>query len=242
MHCKAIFLSSLLVTSGIANPLPGNFNGQSSGLTAAGLGARGKGGVHPITQKEKEALKSAGLASRSEEGEDELITEAGGFEARNLEARGSSFNCGWDLDGKKGHNGHGHWVPVMSFKKLVDEFCAGYVGSDIAIGYSISDTYPTKLTNGKDATVTFSVWNTQMKGTYTFDKGTCVKGMKAPLGSHWNKRDIDGVEHVRISKRDNCYGTKHNDYEGGWSKVSHIGAFGSVVDATTLYGDDDHGL
>lgn len=49
--------------------------------------------------------------------------------------------------------------------------------------------------------------------------------MKGPLGSHADKRD----GHVPLGKRDNCYGTKHNDYEGGYYQVDGIGAFGSEV-------------
>lgn len=32
-----------------------------------------------------------------------------------------------------------------------------------------------------------------------------------------------------FGKRDNCYGTKHNDYEGGYYEFNDIGAFGSEV-------------
>ena len=50
--------------------------------------------------------------------------------------------------------------------------------------------------------------------------------MLAPLGSHAVKRD----GHVQLlGKRDNCYGKKHNDYEGGYYEVNDIGAFGSEV-------------
>ena len=53
--------------------------------------------------------------------------------------------------------------------------------------------------------------------------------MKGPLGSHAVKRD----GHVRLGKRDNCYGSKNNDYEGGYYEVDGIGAFGSEVYGTS---------
>lgn len=49
--------------------------------------------------------------------------------------------------------------------------------------------------------------------------------MKAPLGNHVSRRD--GL--VTLAKRDNCYGSKHSDYEGGYYKIDGIGAFGSEV-------------
>lgn len=50
--------------------------------------------------------------------------------------------------------------------------------------------------------------------------------MKAPLGDHVHKRD----GHVQLlGKRDDCWGHKHNDYEGGYYEVNNIGAFGSEV-------------
>ena len=54
--------------------------------------------------------------------------------------------------------------------------------------------------------------------------------MESPVGfSRISKRD--GL--VALTKRDDCYGTEHNDYEGGWYKFDGIGAFG-----TEVYGAD----
>ena len=55
------------------------------------------------------------------------------------------------------------------------------------------------------------------------DHDTCLRAMKGPLGDHApTKRD-------ELVKRDNCWGHKHNDYEGGYYKIDGLGAFGSEV-------------
>ena len=49
--------------------------------------------------------------------------------------------------------------------------------------------------------------------------------MQAPLGDHAAKPS-DGSKLIR---RDNCYGSSNNDYEGGYYKIDGVGAFGSEV-------------
>ena len=46
---------------------------------------------------------------------------------------------------------------------------------------------------------------------------------KGPLGDH------APTGHDELVKRDNCWGHKHNDYEGGYYKIEGLGAFGSEV-------------
>ena len=71
-----------------------------------------------------------------------------------------------------------------------------------------------------------AIYNTERQGTWRVDYDTCFRAMKAPLGNHLPKRDGEGNV---LSKRDDCWGSKHNDYEGGYYKIDAIGAFGSEV-------------
>ena len=48
--------------------------------------------------------------------------------------------------------------------------------------------------------------------------------MLGPLGDH---------APAGLVKRDNCWGHKHNDYEGGYYKIDGLGAFGSEVYAAS---------
>ena len=75
--------------------------------------------------------------------------------------------------------------------------------------------------------VTVAIYNTDRDGTYVVDHDTCLRAMKGPLGDHAPKG------HDELVKRDNCFGTKHNDYEGGYYKIDGLGAFGSEVYATS---------
>ena len=109
------------------------------------------------------------------------------------------------------------------------------MGTDIFKDHETSDTYAITLTNQKDdkqtgpaGNIVFAIFNTERDGTYIVDHDTCLRAMKAPLGSNAVKRE-DGEEHVYLGKRDECYGKKHKDYEGGYWKVDGIGAFGSEV-------------
>lgn len=81
------------------------------------------------------------------------------------------------------------------------------------------------LATNKPLSTSVAIYNTQKSDTYVVDHDTCLRAMKAPLGSHAVKRD----GHIQLSKRDNCYGKTHNDYEGGYYQVNGIGAFGSEV-------------
>ena len=74
--------------------------------------------------------------------------------------------------------------------------------------------------------VTVAIYNTEREGTYVVDHDTCLRAMKGPLGNHATKRD-------ELVKRSNCWGSKHNDYEGGYYKIDGLGAFGSEVYATS---------
>jgi hypothetical protein len=74
-----------------------------------------------------------------------------------------------------------------------------------------------------------AIYNTERAPTYLVDHETCLRAMKAPLGDHAVKRDANSTAYIRLGKRDNCWGTKNNDYEGGYYKVDGIGAFGSEV-------------
>ncbi|KAK7959367.1 uncharacterized protein PG986_004221 [Apiospora aurea] len=221
------FIAALLLTGLVAgSPMPGKnqpiTDDEWAALKSGGLKARSPKSVNqPITDDEWSALKSGGLKARDDGG---------------LEARDHKMNCGHKVNGKGGSNGHGKWIPVAQFSKVADEFCSGYVGTDIAKGHETSDTYPITLTNQKNdkqtgpaGNIVFAIYNTERDGTYVVDHDTCMKAMKAPLGSHAVKRGGDGQEHVYLGKRDDCYGKKHNDYEGGYWKVDGIGAFGSEV-------------
>jgi hypothetical protein len=108
-----------------------------------------------------------------------------------------------------------------------------YVGTDIFKGHETSDTYPVTLSSGKTGNVVFAIYNLYQEGKYTVSHDQCFSAMQAPLGTHSKspaKRSvIDGVEYFQIDKRDNCWGHKHDDYEGGYYKIDTIGAFGSEV-------------
>ncbi|RHZ44267.1 uncharacterized protein CDV56_101028 [Aspergillus thermomutatus] len=100
-----------------------------------------------------------------------------------------------------------------------------YVGIDIAKGHETSDTYGVTLTNGKDGNVVFAIYNMQYSDAWILNSDTYYNAMIAPLGNH-AKCDVS------LGKRDNCWGSKHNDYEGSYYKVGKIGAFGSEVYAS----------
>lgn len=88
------------------------------------------------------------------------------------------------------------------------------------------------FSTGKKGNIVFAIYNLYRDGTYVVDHDTCLKAMQAPLGDHQVspfKRDIGGVEYIQIQKRENCYGKKHHDYEGGYYKIDDIGAFGSEL-------------
>ena len=72
---------------------------------------------------------------------------------------------------------------------------------------------------------TVAIYNTEWAGFYPVDYDDCLTAMEAPLGDHVSKRD----SLVTLTKRDNCWGEKHNDYKGGYYKIDGIGAFGSEV-------------
>ncbi|XXH00591.1 hypothetical protein Hte_006939 [Hypoxylon texense] len=227
MYAKPIFIAALLSAFVAATPVPAEVNqpitdAEWQALRDAGLKARVPGSVNvPITDAEMKALRGLGLDSRSGEG---------------LLPRDRKMNCGHKVNGKGGSNGHGKWIPVAQFGQVANEFCNAYVGTDIALGHETSDTYAVTLTNQKDASqpgpagnVVFAIYNTERSPTYLVDHDTCLRAMKAPLGSHAVKRGADGVEYVDLGRRDECYGKKHGDYEGGYWKVDGIGAFGSEV-------------
>ncbi|GFF52467.1 hypothetical protein IFM61606_06423 [Aspergillus udagawae] len=187
----------------------------------------------PISDAEWEALTEAGLKRRADINKpisdvEYAALEAGGLTTKGvneLEARDHVMNCGHRVTGKGGSNGHGKWVPVAQFKTLARSFCDAYVGTDIAKGHETSDTYGVTLSNGKDGNVVFAIYNTQYSDAWILNSDTCYNAMIAPLGNH-AKRDVS------LGKRDNCWGSKHNDYEGGYYKVDKIGAFGSEVYAS----------
>ncbi|KAI1868477.1 uncharacterized protein JN550_006393 [Neoarthrinium moseri] len=247
MYSKTFFVAAVLSGLVVSGPLPGSSELQSrepgknvaitdaewARLKGAGLKARESSALAgrtpaskhnvPITDDEYEALKAGGLMARDD-------NESG------LQARDKVMNCGHLVTGEGGSNGHGKWIPVGAFGEAVSTFCNAYVGTDIEKGHETSDTYPIKLTNqkndkinGPDGKLTFAIYNTEKSGTYAVDYATCARAMKAPLGNHISKRGEDGEEYVYLGKRDNCYGKKHKDYEGGYYKVDGIGAFGSEV-------------
>ncbi|KAK8029565.1 hypothetical protein PG993_010856 [Apiospora rasikravindrae] len=162
------------------------------------------------------ALKSGGLKAHGN----------GGLEARDHK-----------VNGKGGSNGHGKWIPVPQFSKVADEFCKWRIRRNRhRQGHETNDTYPVTLTNRKDdkqtgpvGNIVFAIYNTEREGTYVVDHDTYLKPMKAPLGDHAAERGEDREEYVYLGKRDECYGKKHGDYEGGYWKVDVIGAFGSEV-------------
>ncbi|KAI2633333.1 hypothetical protein GGS21DRAFT_129008 [Xylaria nigripes] len=219
-----IAAAALLLTVVSAVPTPGSVNVPISAeemqrLKDAGLKARSSSINVPITDAEMSALESAGLAGRSV----------------GLEARDKVMNCGHHVNGKGGSNGHGKWIPVNEFRKVADKFCGAYVGTDIYKGHETSDVYAISLTNqdddskpGDDGNIVLAIYNTERSETYVIDHKTCYDAMLAPLGDHVSHKR-DGKEYVQLGKRDNCYGTKNHDYEGGYYKVDSIGAFGSEV-------------
>ncbi|KAI1178005.1 hypothetical protein F4777DRAFT_540179 [Nemania sp. FL0916] len=214
----AVALSSLLVSG---SPAPANINkpitdAEMQALKEGGLKVRSlhKAVNAPIKARELEALDAGGLLNNT----------------NSLAARDKVLNCGHLVTGSGGSNGHGKWIPVKKFQQQADEFCKAYVGSEIYLGHETSDTYPTTLTNQDDDTqpgpsgnVVFAIYHTEGENTYNIDHDTCKRAMLAPLGNHLSKRDGD------LSKRDNCYGSDHHDYEGGYYKIDNVGAFGSEV-------------
>ncbi|PGG99434.1 hypothetical protein AJ80_09358 [Polytolypa hystricis UAMH7299] len=76
----------------------------------------------------------------------------------------------------------------------------------------------------------FIMYNTKHGKPYRLDFDTCFKAMKAPLGKNAHAKRGDSTL-INLAKRDDCYGTKNHDYEGGWYEVNKVGAFGSVIDA-----------
>ncbi|OTA94371.1 hypothetical protein M434DRAFT_29992 [Hypoxylon sp. CO27-5] len=216
MYAKSFLVIALLSILVASTPMSGSVNvpipdAQLSALKSGGLKVRGSQVNVPITAAEMRSL------------------EAGG-----LEARDKVMNCGHLVTGKGGSNGHGKWIPVDEFSQVAETFCSSYVGTDIYKGHQTSDTYSITLTNqkdskkpGSDGLIVFAIYNTEHAGTWVVEHDTCLRAMKAPLGSHATKRD--GKDYVWLGKRDNCYGTKHNDYEGGYYKIDTIGAFGSEV-------------
>ncbi|KAI1366809.1 hypothetical protein F5Y08DRAFT_350703 [Xylaria arbuscula] len=238
-------LSSLLVS---ASPTPASVNqpitdAEMQALVDGGLKVRSPNPAEvnqPITDEEMQALIDGGLKVRSlAKAVNAPITarelealNAGGLlnNTNSLAARDKVMNCGHLVTGSGGSDGHGKWIPVDKFQQQADEFCRAYVGSEIYLDHQTSDTHPTTLTNQDDDTlpgpsgnVVFAIYHTEGENTYNVDHDTCLRAMLAPLGDHVSKRD--GV----IGRRDNCYGTKHNDYEGGYYKIDNVGAFGSEV-------------
>ncbi|KAI0379831.1 hypothetical protein F5Y04DRAFT_282307 [Hypomontagnella monticulosa] len=225
MYAKAIITAVLLSAFAAGTPFPAEVNqpitdAEMQALKDIGLKTRAPAGSLnvPITEAEMKALRDAGLDSRSD----------------GLTPRDKKLNCGHKVNGKGGSNGHGKWIPVAQFSAVANEFCNAYVGTDISKGHETSDTYAISLTNqgddsqpGPSGNIVFAIYNTERSPTYVVDHDTCLRAMKAPLGSHAVKRD--GVEYVQLGKRDDCYGKKHHDYEGGYWKVDGIGAFGSEV-------------
>ncbi|KAI0834149.1 hypothetical protein F5Y06DRAFT_300859 [Hypoxylon sp. FL0890] len=223
MYAKSFFAIALLSTFVAGTPIPGSVNApitdaQMAALKSGGLKARGSRVNVPITAAEMSSLEEGGLAGRGD----------------SLQARDKVMNCGHLVTGKGGSNGHGKWIPVDEFSQVAETFCSAYVGTDIYKGHQTSDTYSITLTNQKDSKKTgpngqivFAIYNTEHAGTWVVDHETCLRAMMAPLGSHAPKRD--GEDYVWLGKRDNCYGKKHNDYEGGYYKIDTIGAFGSEV-------------
>ncbi|KAI1414300.1 hypothetical protein F5Y13DRAFT_188400 [Hypoxylon sp. FL1857] len=226
MYAKSFFAITLLSALVASTPVPGSVNvaitpAQMAALENGGLKARGSQVNVPITDAEMRSLEDGGLAGRSD----------------GLEARDKLMNCGHLVTGKGGSGGHGKWIPVDEFSQVAETFCSAYVGTDIYKGHQTSDTYSITLTNQKDASkpgkagqIVFAIYNTEHAGTWVVDHDTCLRAMKAPLGNHATKRD--GEDYVWLGKRDYCYGTKHNDYEGGYYEISKIGAFGSEVYAS----------
>ncbi|KAI1501828.1 hypothetical protein F5X99DRAFT_428071 [Biscogniauxia marginata] len=228
MYIKPFFAIALLSALVASTPTPGTVNApitdeELERLRESGLKVRSSSVNLPITDAEMRALENGGLAGRS----------------ANLQARDKVMNCGHLITGKGGSNGHGKWIPVDQFIQVADSFCKAYVGTDISKDHETSDTYAISLTNQDDDTqpgppgnVVFAIYNTEREGTYVVDHDTCFRAMKAPLGSHATKKR-DGENYVWLGKRDNCYGSKHNDYEGGYYKIDGIGAFGSEVYAAS---------
>ncbi|KAL9044321.1 MAG: hypothetical protein Q9214_002534 [Letrouitia sp. 1 TL-2023] len=224
MHRKAVLLVSIFSFLAASNAVPADINvpithAERSALYGGGLQRRGNAKVNkPITKAEWKALEAAGLDHKDRRA--------------SLTKRDKVMNCGHLVTGYGGSNGHGKWIPVKDFSDVADEFCSAYVGTDIFEGHETSDTYPINLTNQDDDTqpgppgnIVFAIYNTEKSGTWVVNHDTCLRAMKAPLGSHAVKRD----GYVRLIKRDNCWGSDHNDYEGGYYEVSDIGAFGSEV-------------
>ena len=111
------------------------------------------------------------------------------------------------------------------------------------MNHETSDAYPVKFSNGNygyvvcecscntekfdlfpDCCALVAIYNTAFAKEYPVDATTCYNAMVAPLGSH-AKRGLDNP----LAKRDNCWGSNHNDYEGGYYKVDSIGSFGSEM-------------
>ncbi|KAI1179825.1 hypothetical protein F4777DRAFT_401181 [Nemania sp. FL0916] len=226
MYTKFFVSAALLCSVASAVPAPASVNvpisdAEMQRLKDGGLKVRSPANVNvPITQAEMRALEDGGLAGRSD----------------GLQARDKVMNCGHLVTGKGGSNGHGKWIPVDQFGQVADTFCSAYVGTDIYKGHETSDTYGISLTNQKDdsqpgpaGNIVFAIYNTEHDGSWVVDHDTCLKAMKAPLGDHAPKMKRDGKEYFQLTKRDNCYGKDHNDYEGGYYKIDSIGAFGSEV-------------
>ncbi|KAI0405235.1 hypothetical protein F4802DRAFT_189283 [Xylaria palmicola] len=224
MYTKLFLSVALLSALASSVPTPGDVNVPISDeelqrLRDAGLKARGPAVNVPITEAEMHALEDGGLSGRGD----------------GLRARDKVMNCGHLVSGKGGSDGHGKWIPVDQFSQVANQFCGAYVGTDIYKDHETSDTFPISLTNQDDDTqpgspgnIVFAIYNTEREGSYVVDHDTCLRAMKAPLGDHATKKR-EGREYVQLSRRDNCYGKKHNDYEGGYYKIDGIGAFGSEV-------------
>ncbi|KAL8840485.1 MAG: hypothetical protein Q9176_003811 [Flavoplaca citrina] len=177
------------------------------------------GADEPISDDKMARIKELGLDKRDAAGplhrrvvnepipEDKLarIKELGldrrSDEVGVLEVRDKRSNCGDTIEGENA-GGNGIWCPLQQYFDRTDEFCGAYAGTDIHKNHETSDTYGIDLTNQG---------NDKEKGD-AVNKEDCIFYMR-------KQSNVDSL----------CYGSKHNDTEGGYWSVDKIGLFGSEV-------------
>ncbi|KAI0968549.1 hypothetical protein F4678DRAFT_481785 [Xylaria arbuscula] len=221
MSAKFLTIFTLL-TLAVSSPAPANVNQPISSAeweAIAELGLKVRNVNAPITDAEYQALQDIGAITSS----------------NSLKARDSILKCGKTITGHRA-GGNGVWVPINQFLQAADEFCQAYVGTDVALNHETSDEYSITLTNqkyhseaGPAGNLVFAIYNTARDPAYVVDHDTCYNAMIAPLKGHLTKRE-NSDELVKLRARnDGCWGSKNDDYQGGYYSVNGIGAFGSEV-------------
>jgi hypothetical protein len=111
---------------------------------------------------------------------------------------------------------------------LTTQLGASHTGTDTRINHQTSDTYGVSLMNqdnvnipGPAGNLVFAIYNTARSPTYVVSFDSCWTAMLAPLVAFLNKGPG--------GNGDRCYGSKNNDYEGGYYSVDGVGVFGSEV-------------